>query len=448
MNRALFEFINGRTVGFFGIGKTNLELLLELSGTDTEIILRSDKKIDRSRLPKGLNIKAVYECHNSTDCIREDILFFSPSVRRDRTEFLCALGRGTVFTSDIEFFLSHNSSPLFLVTGSDGKTTTTALAEQMLKTEDRNAIAIGNIGRSATPLLDKPDTSFVLEASSFMLEYTAPRATRATITSLTPEHLKWHCGYENYKKAKMRAFENAHECVASIDSPDLRELVGKKSLFALTSTRMTLKEMLRSYDADFYYCTEGGYITENGRRLISVSELKRQEEYNIRNYLSALALTKGHTDEDHALSVIKEFSGLEHRCERFYCKGGIEFINSSIDTSPERTANTIKGVAGNIILLLGGRDKGLPLTPLTDAIDDRVKAVLLFGEAAKKFQEAIPHNIDKKAFSGLYDATVYAMEIAGVGDTVLLSPAATSYDEFSSFEERGSFFKRMILRVF
>jgi UDP-N-acetylmuramoylalanine--D-glutamate ligase len=448
MNQALFEFINGRTVGFFGIGKTNLELLAELSGSGTEIILRSDGKIDRSRQPEGLNIKAVYEGIHSTDCIREDILFFSPSVRRDRTEFLCALGRGTVFTSDIEFFLSHNSSPLFLVTGSDGKTTTTALARQMLKSEDNDAIAIGNIGRTATPLLDKSNTSFVLEASSFMLEYTAPRATRAVITSLTPEHLSWHCGYENYKRAKMRAFENAKECVVSLDSPDLRELIDGKSLFAVTSSRLSLKEMLRSYDADFYYCIEDGYITENGRRMISVSELKRREEYNIRNYLSAMALTKGHTDEERALYVIRDFSGLEHRCESFYSRGGIEFINSSIDTSPERTANTIKGLTSNIILLLGGRDKGLSLTPLTDAIGDRVKTVLLFGEASEKFQEAIPDNIDKKAFSGLYDATVYAMEIARAGDTVLLSPAATSYDEFSSFEERGSFFKRMVLEGF
>lgn len=448
MNRALLEFINGRTVGFFGIGKTNLDLLSELSGSDTEIILRSDGKIDRSRLPEGLNIRAIYDGGHSTENIREDIMFFSPSVRRDRAEFLCALGRGTIFTSDIELFLSRNNSPLFVVTGSDGKTTTTALAEQMLKDGSKEAIAIGNIGRTATPLLGRADTSFVLEASSFMLEYTAPRATRAAITSLTPEHLLWHCGYENYKRAKMKAFENAHERVASLDSPDLRELVGGKSLFALTSSRLTLKEMLRSYDAEFYYCVEDGYITENGRRLASICELKRQEEYNIRNYLSALALTKGHADEEQTLSVIREFSGLEHRCERFYKKGGIEFINSSIDTSPERTATTVRGLSGNLILLLGGRDKGLELTPLARAIDGNVKSVLLFGEAGEKFYQLLPESINKKVFKRLYDATLYAIETTQAGDTVLLSPAATSYDEFSSFEERGDYFKRTVLTSF
>ncbi len=448
MSKALFEFTKNKTVGFFGIGKTNLDLLGELSGSGIEITLRSDGKINRAKLPAELNIRAVYEGQNSTDSIHEDILFFSPSVKRDRTDFLCALGRGTVFTSDIEFFLSRNNSPLFLVTGSDGKSTTTALAERMLKTENSDAIAIGNIGRTATPLLRSVNTSFVLEASSFTLEYTAPRATRAVITSMTPEHLNWHCGYENYKRAKMRAFVNAKECVVSLDSPDLRELICNKSFFALTSTTLSQKEMIRAYEADFYYCLEGGYITENGRRLLHINELKRQEEYNIRNYLSALALTKSYANESQALAVIREFSGLEHRCELFYSNRGVKFINSSIDTSPERSASTIKGLPGSLILLLGGKDKELELTPLINEISDRIKSALLFGRSGEKFYKSIPENISKKVFPSLYEATVYAMKIAKAGDTVLLSPAAASYDEFQSFEERGDFFKKTVLQEF
>lgn len=447
MNNSFLEFAKNRKLGFFGIGKTNIELLSLLSGSGAEITLRSDEKVNLDVLPADLNISAIFEEAESTKAITEDDIFFSPSVKRDRAEFLCALGRGTFLTSDIEFFLSQSSAPLFLVTGTDGKTTTAILAERMLKTNG-NAIAIGNVGRAATPLLEEKDTSFVLEASSFMLEYARPKSERAVITSITPDHLLWHGGYDRYKQAKMNALDYAKARVATLDSPDLRELIGKEKFFALTSTTLSTKEMIRSHEADYYYSIEDGYITENGHRLIKLSDLKKREDFNIRNYLSALALTKSLVDEDKSLEIISDFSGIEHRCEIFLEKRGVRFINSSIDTSPQRTATTINGLDGEIILLLGGKDKGLDFSPLIESLKGRVKTVLLFGESGEKIAEAIPDIINKRVFRCLDFATEYAMRIAEAGDTVLLSPAATSYDGFQNFEERGCFFKNAVLQSF
>ncbi len=447
MNNSFLEFAKSRKLGFFGIGKTNIELLSLLSGSGAEIALRSDEKVNSDMLPADLNISAIFEGAESTDAITEDVLFFSPSVRRDRAQFLCALGRGTALTSDVEFFLSHNDSPLFLVTGSDGKTTTAILAERMLKTRG-NAIAIGNVGRAATPFLEEKNTSFVLEASSFMLEYARPKSERAVITSLTPDHLLWHGGYDNYKQTKMKALDCAKERVATLDSPDLQEFIGKEKFFAITSTTLSTKAMIRSHEADYYYSLEDGYITENGHRLIKLSDLKKREDFNIRNYLSALALTKSFGDEDKSLEIISDFSGIEHRGEIFLERRGVRFINSSIDTSPQRAATTINGLDGELILLLGGRDKGLDFSPLIKALRWRVKTVLLFGESGEKIAEAIPDIINKKVFRYLDFATEYAMKIAEAGDTVLLSPAATSYDEFQDFEQRGRFFKNTVLQSF
>jgi UDP-N-acetylmuramoylalanine--D-glutamate ligase len=161
-----------------------------------------------------------------------------------------------------------------------------------------------------------------------------------------------------------------------------------------------------------------------------------------------LALTKGYAPEDKALSIIQDFLGIEHRAELFLERHGVRFINSSIDTSPERTATTLKSIDGNIILMLGGKDKGLPFEPIIDALDHRVKLIILFGEIGPKFTDLLPNTVTRKVLKSFEDATREAMEVAKDGDTVLLSPGASSYDEFSSFEERGEFFKSIILANF
>lgn len=448
MINPLLKYTEGKSIGFFGIGKSNLAILSEVFPVAKDITLRSDAPIDRARLPKELVAPRVLEKDMAAEGITEKIIFFSPSVRRDRYQLLSALGRGVEFTSDIEFFLKHNKRPFFTVTGTDGKTTVTTLAAQILDKPDSPARAVGNIGEVATMHLEDDTERFVIEMSSFMLEYAMPMSERAVITSLSEDHLAWHRGYDGYKSAKRRATLGAKESVISMDSPDLAEMYRGERIFAATSADMTPKEMKRQISADHYFGIEDGYITENGRRLIAVKNLKKREAYNIKSYLSALALTFGYADEDKALTVISSFSGIEHRGEFFLDKRGIKFINSSIDTSPTRTVQTIAATDGNIILLLGGRSKGLDYEPLKKAIKGaKIKAIISFGESAEQIRDRIACS-KVMSTEKLGDATDLAMTLAKAGDTVLLSPSATSYDEFSSFEERGTFFKNRVLSTF
>lgn len=525
---AFLDFTKGKRIGFFGIGKTNLALLAELSGSDREIVLRSDGKIDRKALPDGVRIAGIFEGCDSCRMIDEDVLIFSPSVRRDRQELLRALGRGTIFTSDTEIFLKYNTAPLFLVSGTDGKTTTAALAASMLsdggscernvkndftdgeenellceekikikddkengtfcakkvkkdfanhkenelfcerkvnncfhnlgKNRDHRqggrALAVGNIGRAATPALDLEIDYFVMEASSFSLEYCSPRSVRAALTSLSPDHLSWHGGYDMYKRAKLHAIERTEGAVISLDSADLLELLPSvtsvirgRMPFALTSTRYSQDKMARICKADFYYSLEGGYICENGHRLIGVSELLRSEEFVIRCAMNALALTRGYTDTAHALSVIRSFGGVEHRGELFLWQGGIKFINSSIDTSPTRSATTLSSFKYPIILLLGGMDKGLDAAVLREAMRGKVRYAVFFGKDGQTISEKLDCEMPRAVFATLAEAAEFAVKIAKCGDTVLLSPSAASYDEFSDFEERGRAFKNIVLRL-
>ena len=429
------------SVGFFGLGRSNAALM-RMMGEDTRMILRSDEMVDRENLPDGVKVAEIYQGREACENIRENTLVFSPSVRRDRQELLSALGRGAVFTSDFEIFLRYNKKLLFLVTGSDGKTTTTTLISRIL-----GFPAIGNIGEPMTPHLEDSAVGFAVEASSFMLEYAHPKSRRAAITSLTENHLNWHYTMSDYRRVKLRALEGADEAVISADSPLLFEGDLPKNIFAVCGINGQEEEVARRMTAEICYSLEDGYITKNGQRILPTQDLRRREKYNIKNYLTALAMTVGFAPEDRALEVIRDFGGIPHRGERLGKISGIELINSSIDTTPERTMSTLRDMPEGIIILLGGRDKGLDLSALFALINKRGDRVIAFGEAEDKFA-AIFGERCIKAHGGLGRAVARAAEISRVGDTVLLSPGATSYDEFRSFENRGDEFKRLVKQTF
>ena len=442
MINSFLKSAEGRRIGFFGIGRSNTALINLLPGSGAEIILRSDGKIDRAVFSGRVKISKAYEGRDAARDIREDFLIFSPSVRRDRQEFLSALGRGCVFSSDFELFLKYNQKPIFLVTGSDGKTTTTTLISRIL-----GFPAIGNIGEPMTPRLDDEAEGFAVEASSFMLEYARPKSRRAALTSLTENHLNWHYTLADYKRAKLMAIYGADEAVISSDSPLISEVDLPKSVFAVCGIERGTERMASSLRAEICCTVDEGYITKNGRRLIHRSELLRGEEYNVKNYLTALSMTAGFADEDDAISAIKGFGGIPHRGERLGKISGIEFINSSIDTTPARTEATLRDMPEGIIILMGGRDKGLDFSTLSALLKKRGDRVIAFGEAEEKILSAMGE-ISIPTGGGLSEAISRAAEIARQNDTVILSPAATSYDEFQNVEDRGHRFKELVLQLF
>ena len=441
MKNPFLELYGGRTLGFFGIGKSNLALLSMLSGTGVPVILRSDKKIRREILPRDLNICGIFEEDLAAQNIHEDVLIFSPSVRRDRHEFLSAEAKGCRFTSDFEIFLELNKKPIFLVTGSDGKSTTTTLAAAML---GANFPAIGNIGTPAVAALSMDARGYVIEASSFMLEYAKPVARRGVLTSLSENHLDWHGSFSEYARVKIRGVEDAEEAVISADSPAIFDAFSGKKVFAVCSQNLSEDELKKRFRAELYYSTSGGFILRNGEPIFDLAEAYRKEDFNIKNYLNALALTDGFADEDRRREVIRNFRGLPHRCEIFAEACGIKFINSSIDTSPERTISTLKSLPRGLIILLGGRDKNLDFTSLAALISERGDMPIIYGEARGKISCAFG-TYQYFGAENFRQAVELAIKKAKTGDTVLLSPAASSYDEFSSFEERGNSFKSLIL---
>ena len=418
-------------VGFLGLGKSNLSLLNLDRFSGCKITLRSKEKIDFSALSVGLNIERAFIGNDQLSKIDEEYLFLSPSVRRDIPELKAAATKGVILTSDHELFFKENRAPLYAVTGSDGKSTTSTLVSLLLRAAGEKCGLIGNIGEAMVKNLGKYDC-YVSELSSFMLQYSAPKAKRACITNITPNHLDWHSSFEEYKEAKLRILKNANEWVLPEELGDGFAVIGSD-----------LQELKKRRKAEVYITAEGGFIKRNGERIISIESVKRNEAHNIKNLMMAIGMTDGKVGHSEILSVAESFSGLAHRCELFLSRNGIDYYDSSIDSTPERTAQTLSSLGRRCVLILGGRSKGLDYRTMRPAVDKYAEKILICGENAEEIFKAIRRS-DAYVLDDFQDTVMRGIELAvGVG-TLLLSPASTSYDRFKNFADRGDNFKEII----
>lgn len=445
VSESIFDKIPDK-IGFFGLGKSNLALIGRLP-KGKRIVIRSDKEIPE--LPRTeAEIVYVKVGKVALDEPFEEILFLSPSVRRDRKELLRYKQRGVKLTSDCEFFFENATSPVFAVSGSDGKSTTTVLTSLLLKERFVSCPAIGNIGVPMTPTLSERHGAYALELSSFMLSYGRYRFFRGALTNLCENHLDWHKDFDEYKEAKLSVIKRAREAVISADDGVCREYLSERSVYGIFSSEIPYSELKRNYRAEVYYTLEDGYIKRCGENIISTDSVKRNEKHNIKNLLAALTLTEGYASRERIRRVAEEFSGLSHRMEHFYSTSGIDFIDSSIDSTPNRTSATLFSLDKRVVLILGGRGKGLSYEPLYEPIKKYAKAVILAGENSEEIKEALPKDIMTLNSSDLSDAVEISKNILSEGDTLLLSPASTSYDAFTDFSHRGEFFKAQVKKVF
>ncbi len=431
-------------VGFYGIGASNLSLISQLTDDISSVVLRSDKKLDW--LPKIPYPTCVLTGDSARHNFSEDVIFFSPSVRRER---LTEISRDTVLLSDAELYFLECTAPTLAVTGSDGKSTTATLAGLILNKSGRDAVLLGNIG---TPFAEAVGGKIcVAELSSFQLRYTSGHTEAAAITSLTPNHLDWHASFSEYRDAKLSLLRSAERAVIPLDGPGCLELLPDISPYIAVSARHSLKEARSLAHAEHYLTVGGGFILRDGVPLIPISLLRRREWYNIINFMLALALTDGKYTEGGVILAANEFVGLEHRAELFFTHGGIDYINSSIDSTPARCSATLSALGRRVHVILGGRSKGVPITEAIPALTTYSASISLYGEAGEEYFTELKNSdalsdVDVTYFPHFPDAVDNAVRSAKTGEAVLLSPAATSYGEFNNFAERGKFFKDYIKR--
>lgn len=439
-----------RQVGIFGLGKSNVGVIYYLKRKYPHIAITLRQ--DSARLPKdvlrAVRFDRILLGSASCEDVTEELVFLSPTVKRQRL----ATVEDARITSDAQFYLDNVTHPVLAVTGSDGKSTTTTLASLMLSGKGRHTSALGNIGVAMTPHLDDVRATLaVAELSSFQLMTFVPRTMRALITNISENHLDFHTSMDEYIDCKYRIFEGCEEPVVNCDCPlTLRGAAGRE-VFCAYSMEKDEDELSAIINARHYTTLRGGIIYVDSRAVLDTNEARLRTRHNINNLLAAISLTHGLCDEERVREVAREFSGLRHRCEYVGTFSGVEYYNSSIDSTPLRTATTLSSFDGRLTVILGGRSKGLDYAPLVRAIASKASAVYLCGECAADIKRALlcdslftSLGIPIYEYRTLEDATEGCAIRSREGERVILSPASTSFDAFSSFEERGEKFKEAI----
>jgi len=446
----------GRKVTVLGLGREGVSVVRFLAERGAEVTVSDSKRPEElrasldavSRWPVRLSLGA-----NIPEAVAgADALFVSPGVPLTNPVVQAARERGVRLDSSLRLFFALCPAPIAGITGSSGKTTTTTLLGEMLRTAGRRVFVGGNIGKTVLEALPEitPDQWVVLEISSFQLELMDRSPHVAVITNVTPNHLDVHPDMEDYIRAKKRIldFQRSDDwAVLNEDDEVTRELASTARARPVRFSRAIEPEG----DAAF---VRKGVITVrlDGREspVMARGAVRLRGEHNLENALAACAAGAvcGLPAEAMATAA-SQFAGVEHRLESVRTLAGVEYVNDSIATTPERTLAGLRAFDRPIVLLLGGRDKHLPLESLAREAQRRCRAVVLYGEAAGLIEEALKEATEGGdgpalvRLRGFAEAVAKASEQARPGDVVLLSPACTSYDMFANFEERGREFKRL-----
>jgi UDP-N-acetylmuramoylalanine--D-glutamate ligase len=386
------------------------------------------------------------------------VVVASPGVPPEAPPLAAARARGVAIVGELEVALTMLPALRYIaITGTNGKTTTTALTAKLLQAVGHeDAVAAGNIGTPLAELAlrEKPPSWVALEISSFQLHDTPSIApTVGVLTNLSANHLDRYASVDDYYDDKALLFRNASDdgdaravasrWVVNADDPDSLALV---QAVAGTHYHFTLRGR-----ADAWYDRESDQLVLLGEPLLRRAELPLLGDHNAANALAA-ALAVAVADPTHATSAararmaetLRAFSALEHRIEPVGDWGGVTWINDSKSTNVASTLVALRGMSRPTVLLLGGRHKGEPYMALADELRRTGKAVLAYGEAAELVEHDLQGVVPVERLGSSFETVMArARQLARPGDAVLLSPACSSYDMFDNYEHRGTVFKRL-----
>jgi UDP-N-acetylmuramoylalanine--D-glutamate ligase len=426
-----------------GMARSGVAAAKLLQGRGYSVFVSDSGKPQSSAELDALGIPWEAGQHTVARFLSAEEIVVSPGVPLNIPPLEAARSRGISVISEIELASRHLQGDIVGITGSNGKTTTTTLVGEILKGTGRKVQVGGNIGTAMCGLVDTstPATVNVIEVSSFQLDGIVKfRPHVAALLNVTPDHLDRYTDFEAYRRSKLRIFENQTEAdVAVLNRDDPRVfpppagLRARQYLFSRTDGVA---------EGAFRF---GGMLYLNGQAVMAASDVRLRGEHNIENVLAALAITSSYSVPAATLGrVIGDFRGVEHRIEYVASIDGVEFFNDSKATNVDSAIKAVESFERNIILILGGRDKGASYAPLVEAMRGKVKHVLLIGEAAEKIAAAVGTRFPVTRASSLEEAVRQGASISERGDVVLLSPACSSYDMFDDYEHRGRVFKTAV----
>jgi len=445
--------VGGKRVLVVGLGKSGVASALFLQQRGAKVSVSDAKSPDQLRqeipvlLDAGISVETGQ--HGERTFRDQDLIVISPGVPVDVPQLSHARERGIPVIGEIELAAQFLKGNVVGITGSNGKTTTTSLAGEIIAAGGRKTLVGGNIGTPAISFVEqaRDDSWIVLEISSFQLETIESFRPRiAVVLNVTPDHLDRHYSFENYAAAKARIFENQ-------TADDFAVLNADDS----TCMAMAQKSKASVYWFSRLHAVEHGAFVRDGwiiwrdadreERIMAVSEIGLRGAHNVENVLAGVCvgMLAGIDDAD-IRRAVASFKAVEHRLEYVATVAGVEYYNDSKATNVDATIKALESFAGRVHLILGGKDKGGDYSVLNDLLKARVKRVYTIGAAALKIESQVK-GVEVLRCETLETAVKRASEAAVAGDVILLAPACASFDQFDSYEHRGRVFKDLVRQL-
>jgi UDP-N-acetylmuramoylalanine--D-glutamate ligase len=486
--------IQGKKITVVGLGRSGMgaaNLLSELGADVTVTDRKPEEELTDFREKLKPSVRLSLGSHPDDLFVSADMIVISPGVPLSVLPLSKVKEKGIPIFGELELayqiasnkalrFDAEGSVASFLaVTGTNGKSTTTTLLNAMLRKGGFRTILGGNIGNALTDEIDKMVTGklqettinnsslvtrhssldyIVVEVSSFQLESIQDfRPKGAVILNITPDHLDRYHSLEEYSEAKARIFENQRgEDFLLLNADDPETVKVAKEQLKGTREKPGIFYFSRKKEVEGIYCKDGRvYCNFPGMSLLTphsslihADEIKIKGVHNLENAMaaSAMALLAGSSLES-IKDSLREFPGLEHRLEFVREKDGVRYVNDSKGTNVGAVVKSLESFNEPIILIAGGRDKAGDFSPLRSLVKERVKTLVLIGEAREKIKKSLGDLTETAMAKDLGEAVLISRSIAVKGDVVLLSPACASFDMFMDFEDRGRQFKKIVLEL-
>ncbi len=432
--------IKNKAVAVLGVGESGVAAsrLLQSRGARVTAFDES-QEADASEL-RALNIGVELgaQALEKISAGKFDLAVISPGIELKSPLAAPLVRAGVPILGEIELASRFCQCPIVALTGTNGKTTTTELVTAVLQAGGKRAIAAGNIGRAFSSVVDETaDLDFaVLEVSSFQLETIERfRPAVSVYLNLTPDHLDRYASIEEYRAAKWRLFENQTEQDWAVVQQEVELPRGTRA------RRVTFS----AGDAGADYTLRGGMLCARGREVFAQSETQLAGPHNAENLLAALAVGDlCGVSHEKAAEAMRAYRPQPHRCELVAEVDGVTYINDSKATNIDAVEKALAGMTCRVVLIAGGKEKGLDYSPLTPLVRKTARACVLIGQVREKLRALWSDGVPCETAESLPQAVERAARLARSGDVVLLSPGTSSYDMFSGYEERGDVFRAAV----
>ncbi len=445
------DIFSGQRVLVVGLGETGLSCVrflhargVELAVTDSRLAPPGLKTL-REEFP---DVGVFVGGFDPQAIARADVLLLSPGVSLKTPEIANALQLAKKVIGDIEVFARCVDKPVVAITGSNGKSTVTALVGEMARIARLQVFVGGNIGIPALQLVEHNEEAqlYVLELSSFQLETTISlNAAASVILNVSEDHMDRYVSLAEYAKAKARIYQGSGTIVINQDDAYVeslaRELGDQRKIL-----RFSLSEP--ADDNCFGVVKKGNqaFLARGTQALLSINEIRIKGQHNVANSLAALALGSAvGLSMPAMLETLRVFPGLPHRTQWVAEHNGVQWFNDSKATNVGAALAAISGLQANtLFVILGGQGKGQDFSPLSEALAARHAHALLLGEDADRIAQALGNDVQQTRVSDMAEAVHTAYRLSHAGDVVLLSPACASFDMFKGYAHRGEVFMQLV----